>query len=107
MVIIMKIKINDSIIQVYEAKTLIQKFKGFMFKKNINYGLRFRCNGIHTFFMKENIDVILTDKKNNVLYIYKSLPKRKIVLPKKNVYYTYELPNNTIKNNNLEKIEFV
>lgn len=70
------------------------KLLGFMFKKNIGYALRFRCRSIHTFFMKENIDVIITDKSNKVLYVYNNLSKNKIII-KKDAYYFYELPNNT------------
>ena len=84
--------------KIKECVTFKEKFLGLMFKKNINYGLKIRCNGIHTFFMKESIDVILTDKKGKILYIYKNLKPNKIILPKKNVYFTYELPANTITN---------
>ena len=71
---------------------------GLMFRKNINYGLCFkRCNSIHTFFMKENIDVVMTDKNNKVIYLKKNLKRNRIILPKKNVYQTYEFPNNFIK----------
>ena len=57
--------------KVIEAKTFIQKLKGLMFQKDFNYILKFKTNGIHTFFMKTNIDVILTDKNHKILYIYK------------------------------------
>ena len=94
----MKIIINKKIIPLKVATGIFTRFKGFMFKKNINYALLFKnCNGIHTFFMKEEIDVILTDKDNNILYLYPSLKKNKIILPKKNVYNTYELPKGSIK----------
>ena len=86
-------------INVYEAKTFKQRLFGLMFKKNINYCLLFKnCNSIHTFFMKENIDVVMTDKKNNVVYIKKNMKKNRIILPKKNAYNTYEFPANFIKN---------
>ena len=101
----MYIYINKKKIPLKKADSLITKSIGLMFKKNIDYALRLRCNGIHTFFMFENIDVILTDKNNNILYTYKSLKPNNVILPKKNVYYTYELPCNTIKSNNI-KIEF-
>lgn len=94
----MYIIVNKNKIPLYEANTFYKKLMGFMFKKNINYALLFKnCNGIHTFFMKEEIDVILTDKDNNILYLYPNLKKWMIILPKKNVYNTYELPKNTIK----------
>ena len=64
-----------------------------MFCKNIDKALLFNhCNSIHTFFMKNNIDVIMCDKDNTILYYYHNLKKNKIILPKKNVYKTIELP---------------
>lgn len=98
----MYILVNNSKIPLYKANTFHKKLLGFMFKKNISYALLFEhCNGIHTFFMKEEIDIILTDKNNNILYLYPNFKKRKIILPKKGVYNTYELPKNTIKNLNI------
>ena len=44
--------------------------------------------------MKENIDVILCDKDNTILYFYKDLGKNKIILPKKNVKKVFETPSN-------------
>ena len=77
-------KINN--IEIKDYHKFKDKFKGLMFKKNINYGIKMKCNGIHTFFMKENIDVILTNKENKILYIIKNLKPNKIIFPKKNVY---------------------
>ena len=79
------------------AKSFFKRLIGFMFKKNINYALCFpKCNSIHTIFMRNKIDVIMTNKDNKILYIFKDFKKYKIILPKKNVYYTYELPINTL-----------
>lgn len=89
-------------IDIYEAKTFKERLFGLMFKKNINYCLVFKnCNSIHTFFMKENIDVVMTDKNNKIIYIKKNMKKNRIILPKKNVYKTYEFPANFIKNLNI------
>ena len=84
--------------KVIYADTFIKKLKGLMFIKNFDYILKIKCNGIHTFFMKTNIDVILTDKNKKVLYIYRNLKPNKVILPKKNVAFTYEMPVNFIKN---------
>ena len=85
-------------IKIYEAKTFKQRLFGLMFKKNINYALLFKnCNSIHKFFMKENIDVVMTDKNNKVLYIKKNMKKNRIILPQKGVYNTYEFPAGFIK----------
>lgn len=84
--------------KIKEAKTFFQKLKGLMFKKNFDYILKFKTNGIHTFFMKTKIDVVLTDKNGNILYIYKSLKPNRIILPKKTVTYTYEMPEGFVQN---------
>ena len=84
--------------KIKEAKTFFQKLKGLMFKKNFDYILKFKTNGIHTFFMKTKIDVVLTDKVGNILYIYKSLKPNRIILTKKHVTYTYEMPEGFVQN---------
>jgi uncharacterized membrane protein (UPF0127 family) len=83
--------------KIKNANTFFEKLKGLMFIKNFDYILKFKTNGIHTFFMKTNIDVIMTDKNNKILYIYRNLSKNKIIWPKKKVKYTYEMPVNYLK----------
>lgn len=93
----MYIEYKDKTIKLYILKNIFKRFIGFMFKKNIDYALCFpRCNSIHTFFMKENIDIYMTDKNNKILYIYKNLKPNRIILPKRNAYNTYELPVNIL-----------
>lgn len=92
----MQLKLKNNLLKVNYANTFKTRLLGYMGRKNIKDCLCFpKCSSIHTFFMKENIDVIMTDKNNKVLYVYNNFKKNKIILPKKNVYYTYELPNNT------------
>ena len=82
-------------IKIVDCNTFFSRLKGFMFKEKIEYAILFNnCNSIHTFFMKSNIDVIMCDKDDNILYYYNNLSKNKIILPKKNVYKTIELPVN-------------
>ena len=91
----MKLICNNKEIEIIDCKTFFSRFMGNMFKKNIERGLLFRhCNSIHTFFMKENIDVIMCNKDNEILYYYNNLTKNKVILPKKNVYKVYETPVN-------------
>lgn len=99
-------KINNTNIEVKFCTNFFSRLKGFMFKSNINYCLCFpKCNSIHTFFMFKPIDVIMTDKNYNILYIYKNVKPFRIILPKKNVYYTFELPINITNFKTSEKIE--
>lgn len=82
---------------VKNADTFLKKLKGLMFIKEFDYVLKIKCNGVHTFFMKTNIDIILTDKNSKVLHIYRNVKPGKIIFPKKNVTFTYEMPHNYIK----------
>ncbi len=102
----MKIIKNNDSIKIKYCKNFFNRFKGLMFKKNIDYCLCFpMCNSIHSFFMLEPIDVIMTDSNYNILYIYKSFKPWKIILPKKGVYYTFEFPINKFDFKINEKIK--
>ena len=85
---------NKNIV-LFECKSFFDRLKGFMFTKNINNALLFdNCNSIHTFFMKENIDVIMCDNNNVILFYYKNMGKNKVILPKKGVKKVFETPSN-------------
>lgn len=84
-------------IEIKEAKGLFNRFIGLMFKKSITYGLLLKnCRSIHTFFMFDEIDVIATDKDDNVIKKYKNLKPWKILIAPKGTKNIYELPKNTI-----------
>ena len=90
----MKLVFKNKELELKECKSFYSRLLGFMFKKNINSALLFdKCDSIHTFFMRENIDVIMCDNDNNVLFFYKHLPKNKIIWPKKNVRKVFETPS--------------
>lgn len=94
----MKCKINNKEIEIKKATGFKMRLFGLMGKKDIHYGILFpRCNAIHTFFMKENIDVIGLNDKNQVIYIYRDVPKNKIVKISEDAKKTsiLELPKNT------------
>ena len=104
----MKLVLKEKEINIIECKKFKDKLIGLMFKKNFNYGICLkRCSSIHTFFMREKIDVIMTNKNLKILYIYNNFKKNRIILPKKGVYYTFELPpnTNTYKVNDILKID--
>ena len=89
----MYLELNKLNIPVKYNKAFKDKLIGMMFKKRkekILYCFS-NCNIIHTFFMFQNIDAIMTDKNNKILYYYNNLKPNKIILPKRNVYYTYEI----------------
>ena len=91
----MKLIYKNKDIKLVECKSFASRFKGFMGKKNINQALIFtKCNSIHTFFMKENIDVIFCDEDNIILYYYRNLAPNKIIWPRRGATRVYELPAN-------------
>lgn len=95
----MRIIINKKAIVIIEHNSFVTKLFGLSFNNNqIDYGIRLKkCNAIHTFFMRQNIDVCITDKENNIIFLKENLPKNKIIFPIKKGYYTYELPQNSVK----------
>lgn len=71
---------------------LLEKTIGLMFKKDLikDIYLFSRCSMIHTFFMKQNIDVLILDKNYVVLSKFHNVFKNKIII--KSGYYTLEMP---------------
>ena len=67
-----------------------------MFKEEITPICFPKCHSIHTFFMKKNIDVVMTDRDNKIIAIYRNVPKNKIIINRK-AYNTYELPTDKYK----------
>ena len=80
------------------ANNFYLKLKGLMFQKNINYGMYFtNTTKLHTFFMRENIDIIGLDSNNIICDIYQNIKPNKIIILKNSIH-TLELPANS-KNN--------
>lgn len=78
-------------ILIIDAKSFLKKLIGLSFKKNINYGMRFKTHAIHTFFMLSSIDIVITDKNGVVLEKIDNFKRGKILV-KKNAFYIYEMP---------------
>ena len=90
--------INNKKYEVIEMNTFIKRLKGLMLKKDPIDKIYFfpKCSSIHTYFMKQNIDVCILDKNYKVLYKQSNLKPRKILIKKGK--HTLEMPLNTTKN---------
>ena len=100
----MKIVIDNKIYDIEIYNNPIKKLMGFMFKKRIDKIICFKhCNSIHTFFMRANITVIMTDKNLNIVHIERNMQKNKVLI-KKGAYYTIELNPNLVKENSKIKV---
>ena len=103
----MYLHLKNNKINIILADTFYKRLKGLMGEKEITYGMLFpKCNSIHTFNMKDNIDVIGLNENNEVIYKYENLSKNKIIKIKnpQNKTSVLELPKNTSKNIKLNTI---
>lgn len=93
--------------KIITAKTYMQKLTGLMGKKNINYGMFFPgVSSIHTFFMKESIDVIGLNDAMIITSIYENVKPNKILILK-NANHTLELPKGESKRYHIgQKVKF-
>jgi len=96
----MKVVLDNKKIDIKIANDFKTRLLGLMYKKNINYGILFpKCNSIHTFFMRESIDVIALNENNKIVFLKCNVKKNKIINIKNNYKKTsiLELPKNTSK----------
>ena len=76
----MYLKTNKNKYEIILANTFYKRLTGLIGKKNIDYGMLFpKCNSIHTYFMKENLDIVGLDENNEVIYKYENLSKNKVI----------------------------
>ena len=96
----MYLNTNKTKYKIITAKSFFKRLFGLMGKENINYGMLFpKCNSVHTFFMKENIDIIGLDENNEIIYKYENLSKNKVIKinnERKNTSIL-EMPQNSTK----------
>ncbi len=96
----MYIKIGKTKYDIVIAKKFRTRLWGLIGKKDIDYGMLFpNCNSIHTFMMKENIDVVGLDLNNEVIYKYENLGKNQVIKVNnpQNKTSILELPQNASK----------
>ncbi|MBQ6840965.1 MAG: DUF192 domain-containing protein [Bacilli bacterium] len=103
--------IDSNKILIKKANGFVKRLLGFMGKKDINYGILFKkTNSVHTFFMKENIDIIGLNKNNEIIYKAVNIPKNQIIKINSKIKNTsiLELPSNTSKKLKIgEKLTFI
>jgi len=96
----MYLKTNNKTYEIIIANTFYKRLTGLIGHKNINFGMLFpKCNSIHTYFMKENIDIIGLDTNNEVIYKYENLDKNRVIKINNDINKTsiLELPANSSK----------
>ena len=96
----MYINIDSKNIKITVLNNFYKRIKALL-KNKINYGkLIPECTKIHTYFIKDNIDILILNNKNAVIYKYQNFPKNKIICVKEAKKKTsfLILPKNTSQN---------
>ena len=63
---------------------------------------------INTYFVCQKLDIVVTDKENNILALYPSIKTEKFIRPRLKAYYIYLLPEGSTKGlENDEKLKIV
>ena len=96
-------------IKIKYADNYLKRLIGLMFKKDIDYGLLFILgygSGIHTCFMRFNIDVYFIDE-NKIIFEKITLKPWKYYNPSKKAKYVLETKENYINLKKGEKIDFI
>lgn len=96
----MHLTTNKKTYEIKTANNFYTRLTGLIGQTNIDYGLLFpKCNSIHTYFMKENIDIIGLDENNEVIYKYENLDKNRVIRINNPIKKTsiLEMPANSTK----------
>jgi len=86
-------------LQLYIADTPIQRFMGYMLRKQPHYeGILLKpCNSIHTFFMKFDLDVLFVNEHYQIIKKIDGLKPGKIVMPVKGAVCVIEAKAGQLK----------
>lgn len=79
------------------ANNFMKRFKGLMFDRKMEAIMFFpKCNGVHTFFMNYNLDILILNGDNIIIELHLNIPKNKIikVKHKKKMTNIMEIPSN-------------
>lgn len=87
-----------SVKNVLIADDFIQRFKGYMFRRNPHYDaiLFTPSNSIHTFFMKFNIDVLFINEDMIIIRKIENLKPGKIIMAVKEARMVIEAKAGTL-----------
>lgn len=98
----MKINLDNKIMEIKVATSFCKRLFGLMFKKNISYGVLFpKTKSIHTFFMRENINVYALDENNILIKKHENMRPWHIFYCKHKKTSILELPINASLNLNI------
>ena len=88
-----KIKVGKKVYDIIFLNTFWLKLKSLKFFLDpIEDIYMLKKKGLSTYWFCQKIDVIMTDKENKILYIYKKFRTDSFIFPKRKVSYIYLAP---------------
>lgn len=81
----MKIQIGEQNLEMKPCTTFSSRLLGMMFLKSpLPYGFYFpNCSSLHTFFMRQNIDIIMVNENQQIIAYYFNIKPWKIISNRK------------------------
>ena len=98
---------NNKKLKINTLTSFKDRIKGYRFYLYpIKEGLCYpKKKMINTYFVCQKLDIVVTDKENNILAIYPSIKTEKFIRPRLKSYYIYLLPEGSSKGlENYEKL---
>lgn len=77
----MAIEIENQKLSIKPCIHFLSRLKGMMFQKNqFAYGFYFpKCSSLHTFFMRQSIDIIMINANHQIIAYYQNVKPWKII----------------------------
>lgn len=93
----MYLKLQKKKIEIHSLTRFWDRFKGLKFYfEPLEHGVHFpKKRWVTTNFLCQRIDIIMTDKNNQILYLYENFKSEKYIFLKLKVHHTYFFPLNT------------
>jgi len=96
----MYIKIKNRKIEIIEKNSFWDRFKGLKFVlEPIDYIVKFpKRKWFNSNFLCQRVDIVFTDKNENIIYIHENLETEKTIFPKHRAYNVYLFPLGAVRN---------
>lgn len=96
----MYLKVNNKKLYIREMTKFFDRLIGLRFYfRTLDFAMKYsKKKRINTYFFFQKVDVILTDKEENIIRLIESCPTEKKIRKKRKVYNIYFVPLGTVKN---------
>ena len=101
---------NNKKLKINTLTSFKDRIKGYRFYLYpIKEGLCYpKKKMINTYFVCQKLDIVVTDKENNILAIYPSIKTENFIRPRLKAYYIYLLPEGSSKGlENIDKLRIM